>query len=261
MNYNFSEKVLNKLDDIEINNKLYYQFKKVNFYVKWNNNTKKENLIVGLHGSLSFNRKSKTKLTPLPVFRGYNWKYKNFDILCISDKLLKDFENKRLELSWYLGKYNKEIYLEILNHFKKIYKKIIFIGGSGGGLPSFYFASKLNQYCILQNSQLYLENYHYYDEMLNITKLNKNDLDHNIEIIIKKYGVPKYCFIFQNKNDNYHLEKHLNKFIKYKKRKLKNININIFDGSDPPEGKTHHHINFPSNLKMKFLLRKITRLK
>ena len=54
--------------------------------------------------------------------------------------------------------------------------------------------------------------------MLEITNVNKTDLNVNIEDHILKYGVPRHIYYYQNEKDIRHLHKHAIPFIKFIKK-------------------------------------------
>jgi len=153
--------------------------------------------------------------TKLPVFRFYNKKFQNFDMLCLFDKLIQDYKSKKLRLGWYLNPTHIEIYTEIIKAFSQKYDKMLFYGSSGGGSPAIYFASLFGQYCQVSNSQIYLPKYGHYDDLV------KLGLDYNrdLEKVLLEHK-PAKIVIFQNKADAKHYNEHFLPFVKFLEENL-----------------------------------------
>ena len=219
MNYNFKEIKIENLVDVNLHkdNNNYYLFNNVNFYYKINNKNAKK-LLIGFHGANSNHE---------ILFRGYNYDFNNINVLSICDVLPLKYEN--IVLSWYLStnKINNEnIYQEIISYFNNKYEKLYFFGSSGGGFPSIKYACLFNQYAIVGNSQLYLENYSYFPQLIDELKKNNDKLIYSknqIENILLT-NTPKKILIFNNLNDN-HLQVESRK-LAYYKRLLNFLNKN-----------------------------------
>lgn len=239
---------LENFDFKKLNTNEYVEYKGVKFYYKIN--TKRKNLLVSFHGSI---RVGYNKKQPLPVFRFYSVKSDLYDVLCISDKLLETFYDQDLILSWYLSttthKYS-EVYESIIKHFVSMYDEVVFTGSSGGGLPAFKFGCIFNKKVLIQNSQLYLSNYQYFNNFCNII-MPSRPLNYCIENIIFKHGTPSYAYIYQNIKDVSHMHSHFLPFKKFVTNigNYKNIEFIDFcsykDGDIPhnriyPDEKTHH---------------------
>ena len=193
--------------------------------------------------------------TPLPVFKGYNYDNNEYDVLCISDILLKKYNHKKLLLSWFLSTKNNNYFNKYIGLFEKIfhdnkYAKIVFCGSSGGGYPSLifssYFANKYNCIALIQNCQIYLDKHNYFEKMINIIP----DIDYrDVENFIKTHTPPNILYI-QNINDLHHYNNHFLPFCEfyenlYGEKCIKKI---PFVGREPINNKTHHHINLPKGL-------------
>lgn len=224
-----------QLDDI------HYTYKNYDFLYK---NRNKKKLVVFFHGA--FTDKMKERV----VFRGYNYKYDNSDILSISDINLK-LNNKNVLLTWYLSTPNRDnisIYSEIIKSvIKNKYDKVIFTGSSGGGYPSLLFSSIFNGYCLISNSQIYLEKYVYFDTMLLLMELSKDNLNYDIEKFILQNGPPKMLYLYNNIYDINHYKNHAIPFNNFMLNNYpKNIKTIFFEGIDPPIGKSSHHVQYPN---------------
>jgi len=92
MNYHLQECRINTLNEIgdESDNSKYYRYNEIDFYYKKHDTS--DRLLVSFHAA-----NANTNKAPLPIFRGYNWKY---NMLCISDKLLELSDD--INLAWYL---------------------------------------------------------------------------------------------------------------------------------------------------------------
>lgn len=257
--YNKPIKIITNINDVIIYNQNNYElseniytYKSITFLSKIKNSSK--NLIVFFHGSLPKTEKSRI------IFRGYNYNIPNSDSLCISDGLINTYHG--LKIGWYLStsKYSFEnVYKEIFEYYinSNKYNRVIFTGTSGGGFPSVYWASYFGKIAIVSNAQFYIENY--INKAIQKIGLNK------FEQILSKYSdkfiysdkmiekiiltnKPEKIIIFNNINDKYFSD--ANDFINFMYlNKLDNLlEINMFKGSIPFFGKTHHHVNFPNDL-------------
>lgn len=242
--YNFKKIHITDLNEYSFENgNFHYVSDDVDFYFKNNNGS---NLVVFFHGSLSM------KNARSVIFRGYNYNFYDTDILCLSDRLLKIYHSKRLLLSWYLSTpehNNFDLYIRVLNKIlSKNYNKVIFTGTSGGGYPALIFSSFYKGICLLSNSQIYLNKYIYFTEMLSILNLNSNDMfECNIENFMIKYGFPKEIILYSNTRDANHYKNHSLPFFNFIKDNNSDIiNPIFFYGDDPLPGGAHHHIQFPN---------------
>lgn len=268
--YGYNENKINSLTKINIKNygkSVYYNYKNINFLLKLKLNSKK--LVVVFHGALT------DKGVHRVVFRGFDFNFKETDIICISDGLISIYEN--FKIGWFLStqKHNfKKIYLEIFKFFiynkNKNYKKVMFTGTSGGGYPSLYFASIFNKIALIGNSQLYLEDYSLFkrwrvkrkDGICGLLDLTDKDNDKliyqnkNIEHHLKKHK-PQKIILYNNILDLTY-KVHTKPFINFiNKNNLKNIlELNLFKGGIPKKNKTQHHISFPNDIKHSTIINK-----
>ena len=199
-----------------------FKYKDSRFYYHKKNDSKY--LLILFHGSVGNNS--------LPVYRGAYYNIKEVDILSISDNLVNKFSNKRLDLSWYLSTNNMDnetMYIDIIDNVikSKSYKKVLFAGTSGGGYPALKFSSYFNKYAIIGNSQIYLDKHIYWNELIKKIKYHGSLINYdNINDIIKKNGPPKKIYLFQNKLDTHHYDKH---FLPFKDFMKKNYSDNLVD--------------------------------
>ena len=193
MNYNLNKVILSKLGDVkEFDNKKYYRYNEIDFYFKGHDESDK--LLVSFHAANAGN--AQNIKAPLPIFRGFNWEY---NVLCISDKLIELYPE--LSLGWYLSPLESNImdtYVEIIGLFLDTYKNVVFTGTSGGGFPSLLFSSYFKKKALIQNSQIYLENYYSkLNDILHALSIKQTDLSiTNGEDIVVKYGNPFMVFIY-----------------------------------------------------------------
>jgi len=217
-------------------------------------------LLVLFHGAI-------TDKIKLPVHR-LACENEDVDTLSISDKMLEIFEEKKLLLSWYLGtKTNtlNEIYYEIIDNIikRKNYDKIIFTGSSGGSYPALLFASLFNQYCVINNGQIYLEKYQYFKHMKNI--IGNDIVYNNIENIITNDIAPKHIYIYQNINDTHHYMDHTLPFVDMLNSiNYKSFTLNLFDIKSTKkkeheyfDGATHHQIYTPHGKNLTDVIKEI----
>lgn len=239
---------LNPRPNILISDFKNYCFEKGEYHYIYNGfdflykNQQKENIVVLFHGSVP------NKFTQRFTFRGYDYNFDNADILCMSDYLIKT--NDELLLSWYLSTSNNnylETYSQIINKIlQHKYCKVVFTGTSGGGFPSLIFGSLFKGYSLISNSQIYLDKYYYFDNMLSLLNLKKDDINYNIEKFILDNGPPLKTILYTNKRDNNHYINHSIPFKKFMEENFPNqIETIFFDGRDPPLEKSSHHVQFP----------------
>jgi len=255
--YNFKMKYLSNLIDIEDSGKYYYKYKGSQFYYKKNNDS--DRLVVCFHGAMFGDPTSPTGMVQLPIFRGFDWKY---NVLCLSDKLLEDFTNKKLEVGWFLSPKNsgyKQIYTEIISFILKFYKNVIFHGSSAGGFPSLYFSCLFSQKALTLNSQFYIEKHGLFDHFTKIIgmKLEEDFEEYDSEAIVTKYGPPHQAYIYCNQKDAVHIENHFNPFKNFVEREKieEYFSFRTFSNEEePPPGKTHHVVFLPTNVSMNSLL-------
>jgi predicted esterase YcpF (UPF0227 family) len=257
--YGYSQQKIENLSCIDDNANNWYNYKDLNFLIKFKNTNSK--LVILFHGALP-NIDDRDC-----CFRGYNYDIEDTNIICVSDILISIYKN--FQISWFLSsnKHNiNNIYIEVFDYLinKQNYKKIIFTGSSGGGYPSLYFASYYKKIALIANSQIYPEKYWHYKDL--IQKLKENDdfllyENHDIEKIIINQQ-PEKIYLYQNLNDDglkYINNAYYSPFVKFiNDNNLENILIvNLFNGPEPPEGKTHHSIYFPNNESHLSILKKI----
>jgi hypothetical protein len=165
--------------------------------------------------------------------------------------LLEDYYENNLLLSWYLStpKNNYfEIYIEIITYIlQKKYKKVLFTGGSGAGYPAIIFSSYFKKNCLIFNPQIYLDKYFYFENMLEILKIQKEDIEYNIETFINKHGSPNNILLIVNIRDEIHYKEHALYFENYMKNNNNNIMTLYFKGPNPPKKKDFHHDQIPEN--------------
>lgn len=241
----------NDLNNIKIGD-YHYKYKDNDFLYR--NSGIKKKLLVSFHGAI--NRK-----IGVPVFRYYNYNFADYDVLAMSDTLLKLFNScdPILELSWFLSpdghnlrENQKEIISKIINLGG--YDKVVFTGSSGGGHPSIYFASYFNQYCLIQNAQIYLDKHWYFKHMLNIVGLQNTDVDINIENAILEYGPPKKVVLYQNIHDNHHYQEHAKVFLEFlSKNGDQNVVSHFFERLE--DGWNPHGLNTPAGKTIVDLLK------
>ena len=249
INYGYKEEIIEELSSINDNSNNWYNYKKLNILTKLKRPN--QNLVVFFHGALPNPEDRKC------CFRGFNYEIENTDIVCASDILISIYQN--FEISWYFStvKYNvNDIYIETFTYLlgKKNYKNVIFTGTSGGGYPSLYFASYFNKIALIANSQIYPEHYWHFKTLQTRIKDNDDELlynDKDIELYITKSN-PSKIILYNNLKDDglkYIMNAYYLPFITFiKTNKYENLlDLRLFEGEDPPEGKTHHHVNFPKD--------------
>ena len=245
-------KKINTLDEINVNinnkNQLIFNKNKFLYSSDINNNQ----LIVFFHGAIWEGLKP-------PIFRGYQYNIiPNVDILCLSDILLEEHEDKNLLLGWFLSTEKEDLYktytIIISKILEKKYNKVLFTGASGGGYPAIKFSSYFKKSCLIQNSQIYLKEYLYFNKLKKIV----TDVKYiNINTFIKNNGPPKKIILCQNQLDTHHYEKHALPFEKFIKENYSNILYTWYFKIKPPDGSSKlkpHHFNIPNNIRYYQLL-------
>lgn len=250
--YGYTQTNISNLGSISKKGNNFYNFKGINFLCKMNPKNRK--IVFIFHGA----RTNKDKV----IFRGFDYEINGVDIICISDYLITIYEDYTINWTLPTKKHNADqIYREIFGALlQKKYEKVVFTGTSAGGYPSIKFACYFNAIAIVANAQIYLENYPGFQTFSKMLESHGDAIiyeNKEIEKIIQKYK-PKKIIIYNNKNDlTYSRDiQPLLEFIKKKNLKhLFDFNIFLWNGQIP-EGKTHHHIQFPGNKKHLEILRK-----
>jgi len=247
MNYNFKKEHINELKLIKDNEDCIYVYNDINFLAKLKDSS--NNLIFIFHGALPI--KGPNRIT----FRGYDFILPDTDIISVSDSFI--YFNNLANISWYLStkKYNfNDRYIEVFKYLinRKRYKNIIFTGTSGGGYPSIYFAAYFNKIALVSNSQLYLEKFGMYNELIKLINNNKDKLlyeQKNIENFLRKMQ-PLKIILYNNILD-YTYNNNIGLFVKYlEDNKLeKLLELNLFKGKLLNSSQNHHAINFPNQKK------------
>jgi len=249
--YGYTQTNISNLGSISKTGNHFYNFKGVNFLCKLNpKNTK---IIFIFHGA----RTNKDKV----IFRGFDYQIEGADIICISDYLISIYENYTVNWTLSTKKHNTDsIYREIISTLlQKKYDKVVFTGTSAGGYPSIKFACYFNAIAIVANAQIYLEDYSGFKTLKEMVESNGDIViyeNKEIEKIIQQYK-PKKIVVYNNKTDSTYSRDiiPLTEFVK-KNNLTHYFDFHIFswDGKIP-EGKTHHHIQFPGNKKHLEILR------
>lgn len=253
--YGYKQNLIDNVNFINLDSDNFYNYKGLNFLSKLS--IKNNILVINFHGAVRGFGKERI------IFRGFNYSIENTDIVCISDFLMNKYDDYQVNWCLSSAKHNAEIiYKELFNFLikSKPYKEVIFTGSSAGGYPSLYFASYYNKIAIFSNPQLYLEKYGYAQKDSNsrwgFYKLAKMLADNGDAIIyepktienhLMKYK-PKKIIIYNNKLDTHTYKEHVLPFVNFLEEKKLNglLELNIFEGPIPPEGKTNHEINFPT---------------
>ena len=258
--YGYQQKKIEKLSLIHGNGNYWYNYKHFNFLTKLKE--QHTNLVVVFHGALPNPEDRKC------CFRGFNFEIENTDIVCVSDLLISIYTN--FEISWYFStvKHNvQDIYIETFTYLlnKKIYKNVIFTGTSGGGYPSLYFASYFNKIALISNAQIYPEHYWHFKNLQTKIKENDDELlysNRDIEYYITKSN-PSKIILYQNVKDDG--LKHISNayympFVLFMEKNKSLLDLHLFEGEEPSEGKTHHNVNFPSGLSHLTVLKELIKL-
>ncbi|ALH22910.1 UDP-N-acetylglucosamine 2-epimerase [Chrysochromulina ericina virus CeV-01B] len=205
------------------------------------------------------------------IFRGYDFKIDNTDIVCISDYLINKYDEYCVGYFQSTNKYDcdflySELIKSILSHKK--YKSIVFTGTSVGSFSSIKYASKFEGIALISNPQLYLIDgkMNAYQEALrefyNFSQviLNNNDKilykDNDIENIILK-GNARKIIIHANDEDNttnMDIDK-LELFVLNNKLNDK-IKINHFKKKGNPNSHAHNFRWSEDNHKHNFFIEK-----
>lgn len=243
--YGYTQTNIQDMKHIETGNN-FYNFKGLNFFSK--TKSINNNIVFIFHGS-RINNNDKI------IFRGYDYNIENTDIICICDYLLGVYRDYIINWTLSTKNYNVEnIYKEVIMHFlNKKYEKVIMTGTSAGGYPSIKFACYFNATAIIGNSQIYIEKYSGFKKLKTMLESHNDTLiydEKNIEKIIKE-NKPEKIIIYNNYFDTTY-NRDILPFIDFiNKNKLESyVDIILFDWNGHiPEGKTHHHIQFPDNKK------------
>lgn len=247
MNYNLIKTDIEVLSDIDLNNTTkYYRFKETDFFFKKHDNT--DRLVVSFHGS---RETTKGIYAPLPIFRGFDW---DFNMLCISDKLLNIVDVNVSHIGWFLspnGSGFHETYVDIISFFLDKFQNIVFTGTSAGGFPALLYSSYFKKKGIISNTQLYLNNAWPANMVNNMEiNLNKQFEIKTCEDIITKFGCPKKFIYYTNENDIFCYKKHFCPFNEYLTKNNYNTHFDMrnFIGKETayphavqiPAGTTYH---------------------
>ncbi len=122
----------------------------------------KNTLMVSYHGART--KKDRPKLS-FPIFAGKRLAaHSDLDFLIFSDSTLQPHDN--LRLAWHLGDSEtnlQEIQLDIIKKIiaQRKYEKVIFVGGSGAGLPVLIHSAMIpGSYALVVNPQTDVSMYH-----------------------------------------------------------------------------------------------------
>jgi hypothetical protein len=260
MNENFRQQVIQNLEDLDASisdGNTYYTWSSINFLYKKNVPNYKK-LLISFHGALKIGSEIKP-----PIFRMYNYGKNEYDVLSISDKLVEEFFDKGLVLSWYQSTDTRDYetcYQNIIKYVSSKYEDVVFSGSSGGGLPALLYGCIFKRKVLIQNSQLYLKKHKFYEKAKNIISPDKF-IDVGTEIHIKKYGSPLYALVMQNKGDTNHYINHWTPFKSFIKEDNtdKNFNFIEFESAPPAKSEVHpvrdyHHIISPDGTTTRALI-------
>lgn len=241
--YGYKQNKINNLSEIIFNKNNFYTYKCVNFLSKTINNPKY--LVIIFHGAIEEDKDKNPK--DRIIFRGFNYTIDNCDILCISDSLIQIYNQYKVGYCLSTEKHNFEkIYLEIFKFYmkKNNYEKVLFAGSSAGGYPSIHFASIFNQYALISNSQLYLEDYPLFKDFhKNFNHIEKILYENkNIEMQILK-SKPKKIILYNNKFDKTY-KIHTIPFINFMKKNnlIHILDLKLFEGNINLSKKKDHHL-------------------
>ena len=249
-------KCVSTLEDVDGSGDSYHNYKGVHFYYRKHDES--DRLIVTFNGAMYRDPNSPTGMVLLPIFRGHDW---NYNVLCMSDKLLEDFSNKKLELGWFLsprGSNYLHVYTEIIGHVIQSHTDVIFYGSSAGGFPALHYACVFSKKSLVLNAQFYIDRYALFPHFTATTgmKLAHDFDEHDLEDIIAKHGPPLRAHIWCNANDINHMTNHFMPFKQFvendEREKLKEkFTFTAFTNEEaPPLGKTHHHDMLPTGVSM-----------
>ncbi len=243
--YGYTQTNISNLTEISKTGNHFYNFKGINFFCKMNpKNTK---IAIIFHGERTNNDRI--------IFRGYDYEIDGVNIICFCDYLLSVYKDYTINWTLPTKKHNTDpIYREIIEALlQKKYDKVVFTGTSAGGYPSIKFACYFHEIALVSNSQLYLENYPDFQTLIKMLNSHNDSViyeDKQIEKIILE-NKPKKIIIYNNKEDSNYVQN----IIPFYRFIIRNnltslIDLHIFSWDNPiPEGKTHHHIQFPDNKK------------
>lgn len=245
---------INDLKNIDKNSSNHYIYNNLHFLSKQRRNNK--NLVIIFHGAVMQGKNIKRKGINRTIFRGYDYNIRDTDIICITDYLLKKYND--YSVNWALSTVRfhvEDVYRTLFSFLKKRkqYKNVVFTGTSAGGYPSLKYAAIYNSVALIANSQIYLENYGGFATLKNMLEKNSDKVlykNREIETILAK-NKPKHVFIYNNIRDSTY-SRDLEPLIKYiKKTGINNLfTIKIFKDDKPiPKGLTHHHVQFPNREK------------
>ena len=250
--YGYTQNNISNLLEISKSGNHFYNFKGLNFLCKMN--PKNSKIVFIFHGA----RTNKDEV----IFRGFDYQIEGTDIICISDYLISIYEDYTVNWTLPTKKHNTDIiYYEIISTLlQKKYQKVIFTGTSAGGYPSIKFACYFNAFALIANSQIYLEKYSRFQALKKMLESYGDAViyeNKEIEKIIQN-NKPKKIIIYNNKDDSTY-ERDIVPFLEFLKNKnlIHYFDFHIFSWTGPiPEGKTHHHIQFPGNKKHLEILKK-----
>lgn len=210
-------------------------------------------LVVNFNGAYSNN------ITNRVVFRGYNYKFQNADILCICDSQM--LAHPSLRLAWYLDTKDykfSHLYLELIKELRESfgpYSEIILTGSSGGGIPSLRYAALLEETAIIANSQLYPEKYFYYNTF--VRELG-GDMPEpfSIDTLLARC-FPRRIIVYQNKRDSHHFLNHYSPFVRSIKElgMFSRLELHPFSPSAEGRADNHHAVAYPNHQKHSEVLR------
>jgi hypothetical protein len=260
MNNNLRQQVIQKLEDLDVSiadGNTYYTWNSINFLYKKNVPNYKK-LLIAFHGALKIGSEIKP-----PIFRMYNYGKNEYDVLCISDKLVEEFFDRNLALAWYQSTDTRDYetcYQNIIKHVSSKYEDVVFSGSSGGGLPALLYGCIFKRKILIQNSQLYLNKHKFYEKARNII-FPESFIYIDTENHIRKYGVPLHAVVMQNIGDGNHYINHWTPFKSFieKNEDSKNFNFIEFQGKPPNQSETrpklgYHHIISPDGTTTRALI-------
>lgn len=170
----------------------------------------------------------------IPLFKRNSWNY-FFDgaVLYVADPMFYKFD--KLQLGWYLGTNDDDIFLYILRIICKVIaiskkKVVVAYGSSGGGYAAIKFGQFFDCISIAINPQIFLHNYQQYDHFFKITKITiDSDFNARMKLVINLNS--KYLILF-NETDKSDITKQLFPFLKnfysYPKYGLSKVRDNIY---------------------------------
>lgn len=212
--YGFEITHLDNLDMSE--NQKHNVWKDISFYYH-QKPEKFKKLVVTFHGANNF---KDGELMNTPLFRGYNWKVGDADILCLADKIQEIYRSDKLLLSWYLDTEKHQYWDKYIKIVESIieqseYEELVFIGTSGGGIPAYRMASYFHQTALISNPQIEINKYSYFTHYKKIIENNGDKIRYmNSLNFIQEYNKqPKKMTYLCNSYDSHHIEKHSKPFV------------------------------------------------